>query len=130
VGSKITITDLVTAKSENRKFVTVSCYDHTTAKLTSQTDTEMVLAGDSAAQVMLGFGPTLSATMDFMVTITTAVHRGAPNLCLAADMPFLSYQVGITEAVKNASRFPDDKHSCHMKSGEFQRLQELLKGES
>ncbi len=61
--------------------------------------------GDSAAQIMLGFDSTLPATMDFMVTITAAVRRGAPNLCLVADMPFLSYQLGISEAVKNAGRF-------------------------
>ncbi len=105
MDTKITIKDLVTAKNENRKFVAVSCYDYTTAKLISQTDTEMVLVGDSAAQVMLGFDSTLPATMDFMVAITAAVHRGAPNLCLVADMPFLSYQIGIAEAVTNAGRF-------------------------
>jgi 3-methyl-2-oxobutanoate hydroxymethyltransferase len=65
----------------------------------------MILAGDSAAQVVLGFDTTLPATMDFMVTITAAVRRGAPNVFLVADMPFLSYQIGITEAIKNAGRF-------------------------
>jgi 3-methyl-2-oxobutanoate hydroxymethyltransferase len=105
VGTKITIADLAAAKSENRKFVAVSCYDYTTAKLISQTDVEMALVGDSAAQILLGFDSTLPATMDFMVTITAAVRRGAPNLCLVADMPFLSYQIGIAEAVKNAGRF-------------------------
>jgi 3-methyl-2-oxobutanoate hydroxymethyltransferase len=65
----------------------------------------MILVGDSAAQVMLGFDSTLPATMDFMVAITAGVRRGAPNVCLAADMPFLSYQAGLAEAVKNAGRF-------------------------
>jgi 3-methyl-2-oxobutanoate hydroxymethyltransferase len=54
---------------------------------------------------MLGFTSTLPATMDFMVTITAAVRRGAPNVYLVADMPFLSYQTGCAEAVKNAGRF-------------------------
>jgi len=105
VDRKVTIIDLLTAKHQNRKLVAVSCYDYTTAKLISQTDVEMVLVGDSAAQVVLGFDSTLPATMDFMVAITAAVRRGAPNLCLVADMPFLSYQIGKTEAVKNAGRF-------------------------
>jgi 3-methyl-2-oxobutanoate hydroxymethyltransferase len=105
VDSKVAIADLLTAKRQSRKIVAVSCYDYTTAKLISQTDVEMVLVGDSAAQVVLGFDSTLPATMDFMVTITAAVRRGAPNLCLVADMPFLSYQTGKAEAVKNAGRF-------------------------
>ena len=103
--AKITITDLLAAKRQNRKIVAVSCYDYTTAKLISQTEVQMILVGDSAAQVMLGFDSTLPATMDFMVAITAAVRRGAPNVCLVADMPFLSYQVGTSEAVKNAGRF-------------------------
>ena len=105
MDTKITITDLLAAKCQNRKITAVSCYDYTTAKLVSQTEVQMILVGDSAAQVMLGFDSTLPATMDFMVAITAAVRRGAPNVCLVADMPFLSYQVGINEAVKNAGRF-------------------------
>ncbi|MHC4911928.1 MAG: 3-methyl-2-oxobutanoate hydroxymethyltransferase [Planctomycetota bacterium] len=103
--TKITIADLLTAKRENRKVTAVSCYDYTTARLLAQTDVQMILVGDSAAQLVLGFDSTLPATMDFMVTITAAVRRGAPNVYLVADMPFLSCQLGTTEAVKNAGRF-------------------------
>lgn len=102
---QITIADLLAAKRENRKIVAVSCYDYTTAGLVRQTGAEMILVGDSAAQVVLGFDSTLPATMDFMVAITAAVRRGAPNVYLVADMPFLSYQVGANEAVRNAGRF-------------------------
>ncbi|UCF44195.1 MAG: 3-methyl-2-oxobutanoate hydroxymethyltransferase [Planctomycetota bacterium] len=105
MNARTTIVDLLTAKRENRKIAAVSCYDYTTARLVAQTDVQMILVGDSAAQLMLGFDSTLPATMDFMVTITAAVHRGAPNVYLVADMPFLSYQLGTTEAVKNAGRF-------------------------
>jgi len=105
MNTKITVADLQTAKRENHKVVAVSCYDYTTAKLVSQTEVEMILVGDSAAQVTLGHDSTLPATMDFMVAITAAVRRGAPDVCLVADMPFLSYQVGTAEAVKNAGRF-------------------------
>jgi len=105
VDNKITISELQKYKRQCKKFVAVSCYDYTTARLISQTDVEMVLVGDSAAQVVLGYESTLPATMDFMVAITAAVRRGAPNLCLVADMPFLSYQIGKAEALKNAGRF-------------------------
>ena len=105
MNTRITIADLFAAKRENRKIAAVSCYDYTTAKLISQTDVQMILVGDSAAQIMLGFDSTLPATMDFMVAITAAVRRGAPNVYLVADMPFLSYQLGRAEAIRNAGRF-------------------------
>jgi 3-methyl-2-oxobutanoate hydroxymethyltransferase len=105
MDTRITIADLAAAKSAGRRIVAVSCYDYTTARLVAQAGVDMILVGDSAAQVMLGFDSTLPATMDFMVAITAAVRRGAPNICLVADMPFLSYQTGSAEAVKNAGRF-------------------------
>jgi 3-methyl-2-oxobutanoate hydroxymethyltransferase len=105
MAGKITITSLLEAKQQGRKVVAVSCYDYTTARLVAQTDVEMILVGDSAAQVILGHDSTLPATMDFMVAITAAVRKAAPDVCLIADMPFLSYQLGIADAVKNAGRF-------------------------
>jgi len=105
MNTKVTIADLIKAKIEGKKIAAVSCYDYLTAKLVAQTNIAMVLVGDSAAQLVLGFDSTLPATMDFMVAITAAVRRGAPNVCLVADMPFLSYQVGLDEAVRNAGRF-------------------------
>jgi len=105
MNTKITIADLLQAKREKRKIVAVSCYDYPTAKLLAQTKTHMILVGDSAAQVVLGFDSTLPATMDYMVAITAAVRRGAPNLYLVADMPFLSYHLGTSQAIKNAARF-------------------------
>jgi 3-methyl-2-oxobutanoate hydroxymethyltransferase len=105
MDKKVTTADLLEAKRDNRRLVAISCYDYTTARLAAQADVQMILVGDSAAQVILGFDSTLQATMDFMVTITAAVRRGAPNVCLVADMPFLSYHLGVTEAVKNAGRF-------------------------
>ncbi len=97
--------DLISAKQAGRKVAAVSCYDYTTARLVARAGAEMILVGDSAAQVMLGFDSTLGATMDFMVAITAAVRRAAPSVCLVADMPFLSYHCGISDAVKNAGRF-------------------------
>jgi 3-methyl-2-oxobutanoate hydroxymethyltransferase len=105
MDNRITIAELLAAKREGRRFAAISCYDYGTAKLVSQTDVPMILVGDSAAQLVLGFDSTLPATMDFMVAITAAVRRGAPKIFLVADMPFLSYQVGSFEAVKNAGRF-------------------------
>jgi len=105
MNHRITIADLLEAKRERRPIVAVSCYDYTTARLASQGSADMLLVGDSAAQLMLGFDSTLPVTMDFMVMITAAVRRAAPNLYLVADMPFLSYQISVAEAIRNAGRF-------------------------
>ena len=105
MNTRITISELIQAKRQNHKISAISCYDYNTARLISQTGIQMILVGDSAAQAVLGFDTTLPATMDFMVTITAAVRRGAPNVFLVADMPFLTCQVGIIEAIKNAGRF-------------------------
>lgn len=105
MSSRITIADLLKAKQERRAIAAVSCYDYTTACLVAQTDVEMILVGDSAAQMVLGFDSTLPVTMDFMVTITAAVRRAAPNIYLVADMPFLSYQTSLADAIRNAGRF-------------------------
>lgn len=105
MSNRMTITDLYTAKREGRKIVAVSCYDFTTTALAAQAAVDMILVGDSAAQVMLGFDSTLPVTLDYLVTVTAAARRGAPDSYLVADMPFLSYQVGIAEAIKNAGRF-------------------------
>ncbi len=105
MSSRTTIADLLKAKQERRAIAAVSCYDYTTACLVAQTDVEMILVGDSAAQMVLGFDSTLPVTMDFMVTITAAVRRAAPNTCLVADMPFLSYHTCLADAIRNAGRF-------------------------
>jgi 3-methyl-2-oxobutanoate hydroxymethyltransferase len=105
MADKITLADMLDAKRQGRKIAAVSCYDYTTARLLAQTGVDMILVGDSAAQVILGHDSTLPATMDFMVAITAAVRKGAPDVCLVADMPFLSYQLGTHEAVRNAGRF-------------------------
>jgi 3-methyl-2-oxobutanoate hydroxymethyltransferase len=102
---RFTIDDFVAAKRQKHKIAAVSCYDYTTAKLIGQTDVQMILVGDTAAQFVLGHDSTLPATMDFMVTITAAVRRAAPSLYLVADMPFLSYQTGARDAIRNAGRF-------------------------
>jgi len=105
MNTRVTIAELLAAKREGRRIAAISCYDYSTARLVSQTGVQMIIVGDSAAQVVLGFDSTLPATMDFMVAITAAVRRGAPNVFLVADMPFLSYQISRAEAVRNAGRF-------------------------
>lgn len=105
MNGRITISDLLQAKREGRAIAAVSCYDYATARQVGQADVDMIIVGDSAAQLMFGFDSTLPATMDIMVALTAAVRRGAPNTYLVADMPFLSYQVSVGETIRNAGRF-------------------------
>jgi 3-methyl-2-oxobutanoate hydroxymethyltransferase len=105
MNGRITMADLLAAKQQRRLIAAVSCYDYTTACLVAQTPVDMILVGDSAAQMVLGFDSTLPITMDFMVAITAAVHRAAPNVYLVGDMPFLSYHLSLSEAIRNAGRF-------------------------
>jgi 3-methyl-2-oxobutanoate hydroxymethyltransferase len=105
MNGRITISDLLQAKRDGRAIAAVSCYDYTTARQVGQVGVDMIIVGDSAAQLMFGFDSTLPVTMDIMVALTAAVRRGAPNVYLVADMPFLSYQVTAGEAVRNAGRF-------------------------
>lgn len=105
MGEKITISQFFQAKKAKKKFTAVSCYDFTSAALCDRAGVEMLLVGDSAAQFMLGHTSTLPAGMDFMVTITKAVARAAKKSLVVADMPFMSYQPSIGDALKNASAF-------------------------
>ncbi len=105
MNDKKKLSDLNLSKQKSKKFAVLACYDYITAKLANESGIEVLLVGDSANQHLLGQENTLSATMDFMVEITAAVRRAAPLSFLIADMPFLSYQCGISDAVKNAARF-------------------------
>ena len=105
MNDRITIADLFESKRQGRKIAVVACYDFLTARLCQQAGVEMIIVGDSAAQMVLGHESTLPATMDFMVEITAGVRRGAENVLIVADMPFLSYQASTAQAVLNAGRF-------------------------
>jgi 3-methyl-2-oxobutanoate hydroxymethyltransferase len=88
-----------------RKISMLTCYDATTARLLDQAGLDVLLVGDSAAQVILGFDSSIYAPLPFMLTITAAVKRGAPRCLVMGDMPFMSYQADDAEAIRNAGRF-------------------------
>jgi 3-methyl-2-oxobutanoate hydroxymethyltransferase len=88
---KFTFSDLRAARTANQKLAMLTCYDFTTARVMQETGVPMLLVGDSAANVILGFDTTVSAPLRFMIEITSAVRRGAPLCMVVADMPFGSY---------------------------------------
>jgi 3-methyl-2-oxobutanoate hydroxymethyltransferase len=101
----VTVRSLQRAMRERRNFAALTCYDATTARWFERAGVPVLLVGDTAAEVILGFPNTLHAPLDFLVALTAAVKRGAPRCLVMADMPFMSYQAGEDEAVKNAGRF-------------------------
>jgi len=91
-------------KIKNEKITMLTAYDYSLASMVDEAGIDMILVGDSLGMVVLGYENTLSVTMDDMVHHTKAVVRGAKNAMVVADMPFLSYHISVTEAVRNAGR--------------------------
>src|SRR5688572_27208204 len=104
LGRKFTLTDLRAARESGAKVPVLTCYDFTTARLMHEAGVPMLLVGDSAANVILGHETTLPAPLEFMIEITAAVRRGAPQALLMADMPFGSYHSSPARAVANVCR--------------------------
>ena len=103
--SPVTLRDLRRWAASGEVFPCLTAYDATIARWLEKAGVPVLLVGDSAAQVVLGHPSTVHAPLDFLVTITGAVRRGAPNAFLVGDMPFLSYHLGVEEAIRNAGRF-------------------------
>ena len=106
-GGRITLQTLRDMKQRREPIVMLTCYDYPTAKILANTGgggIDILLVGDSAATTILGADSTVKVTYDFLLTITDAVRRGAPNLFLMGDMPFASYP-DVRTAVANAARF-------------------------
>ena len=92
-------------KKSKKPFTAITAYDYTSAKIVDSTDIPIILVGDSVAMVMLGHENTLPVTMDQMKIFVQAVSRGTQNALIVADMPFMSYQASIEEALRNAGQF-------------------------
>ncbi|MFM1803744.1 MAG: 3-methyl-2-oxobutanoate hydroxymethyltransferase [Planctomycetota bacterium] len=107
----VTVRSLQRAMREQRTFAALTCYDATSARWLQRAGVPVLLVGDTAAEVILGHPNTLHAPLDFLITLTAAVKRGAPNCMVMADMPFMSYQASEDEAVRNAGRFMTEGHA-------------------
>lgn len=101
---KNTVLTLQKQKEQKDKIVMVTAYDYTTAKIMDESGVNTILVGDSLGMVMLGYEDTLSVTMEDMIHHLAAVARGAKNAFVVTDMPFMSYQTSVYDAVVNAGR--------------------------
>ncbi len=102
---KLTRWDLQTKKQAGEKVVWITAYDYWTATFAQAAGMDMILVGDSLGMCVYGYEGTVPVTMDQCIVHSEAVRRGAHDTFVIGDMPFLSYQVSVPEAVRNAGRF-------------------------
>jgi len=102
---KVSITDLHNKKREGRKITMLTAYDYPIAKLVDDAQIDVILVGDSLGNVVLGYDSTVPVTMEDMLHHCKAVRRATKYAFLVGDMPFMSFQVSVEEAVRNAGRF-------------------------
>lgn len=100
----VTVSTFLKMKAEGKKISMITAYDYTTARLVDESGTDSILVGDSLGNVMLGLGDTVSVTMEDMIHHGAAVARGTKNALVVVDMPFMSYQSSVYDAVVNAGR--------------------------
>ena len=101
---KLTLQAMSEMKRQGQKIKMITAYDYPTAVLVDQSPMDMILVGDSLGMVVLGYDTTVPVTMEDIIHHTRAVVRGARNTFVVADLPFMSYQVSIPEAIRNAGR--------------------------
>jgi 3-methyl-2-oxobutanoate hydroxymethyltransferase len=102
---KLSRFDLLKMKADGQTAVWITAYDYWTAQFAEQAGMDMILVGDSLGMCVYGYEGTVPVTMDQCIYHCEAVRRGAANTFIIGDMPFLSYQVSVPEAVRNAGRF-------------------------
>ena len=103
--AKTTIQDLLKKKSEGKKITMLTAYDYPFAQIVDEAGIDVILVGDSLGMVVQGLDNTLPVTMDEMIYHTKIVSRAVRNAFVIGDMPFMSYQTGIEDAIRNAGRF-------------------------
>ena len=101
---KNTVQTFKEAKNNHTKLAMLTAYDYSTAKLQDEAGIHGILVGDSLGNVILGYEDTISVTMEDMIHHGAAVARGAKNALVVVDMPFMSYQTSVYDAVVNAGR--------------------------
>ncbi|MDH5416031.1 MAG: 3-methyl-2-oxobutanoate hydroxymethyltransferase [Nitrosopumilus sp.] len=98
------VSDILRMKKEKKKISVITSYDYTLASLCDKAGIDVLLVGDSAGMVMLGYENTVTVTMDQMCMFTEAVSRARKNALLVSDLPFMSYQASIEDAISNSGK--------------------------
>ena len=102
---RLTINKIQEKKNAGERITMLTAYDYPTAQIVDEAGVDLILVGDTLGMVVLGYDSTIPVTMDDMIHHTRAVVRGSKNAMVIGDMPFMSYQVSISETLHNAARF-------------------------
>lgn len=104
-GERVTLRRLEQAAASGVPFACLTCYDAVTARWLERGGVPVLLVGDTAAEMVLGFDRTIDISLDVLLALTAGVKRGAPSRLVMGDMPFMSYQADEGSAIRNAGRF-------------------------
>jgi 3-methyl-2-oxobutanoate hydroxymethyltransferase len=117
---RITVREVLARKQRRERLVMVSAYDALFARLSEEGGADMILVGDSLANVILGLDSTVPVTVDQMIHHGAAVRRGAQRALVVVDMPFMSYQVSTEDALRNAGRIMKETnaHAVKLEGGD------------
>lgn len=126
MSKTVTVQDIINKKGKE-KITMVTSYDFTMTRIIDKTDIDIILVGDSAGVVMAGGKNTLSVTMDQMIYHTMCVTNAEPKALVVGDMPFMSYQASVEQAVRNAGRFLQEGHAQAVKLEGGKRVIEQVK---
>jgi 3-methyl-2-oxobutanoate hydroxymethyltransferase len=119
-GRRVTVRDVAAAKERGEKWPMLTAYDALTARVFDDAGIPVLLVGDSAGMVVLGYDSTIPVTVEELLPLTAAVVRGTSRALVVADMPFGSYQTGPAEALRNAARFLKEAgaHAVKLEGGQ------------
>src|SRR5690242_15638860 len=127
IRPKVTTTTIHEKKLRHEPITCLTAYDYASSRLVDEAGIDMILVGDSLAQVVLGYENTLPVTMEEMLHHTRAVRRAVKSAMIIADMPFGAYHTDIEEGVRNAVRFVKDAGAEAVKLEGGQKRVELIR---
>ncbi|WP_425059532.1 3-methyl-2-oxobutanoate hydroxymethyltransferase [Sporomusa carbonis] len=110
--TKLTIPQLRQLKEEGKKVKMIVCYDYPMAAIVEKSEADMILVGDSLGMVVMGLDSTVPVNMEEIIYHLRAVRRATPNTFVVADLPFMSYQASVEEAIRNAGRLLKEGADC------------------
>jgi 3-methyl-2-oxobutanoate hydroxymethyltransferase len=113
--ARMTVGELIEKKAHGDKIVMLTAYDYPSARIAEAAGVDTILVGDSLGMVVLGYDSTVPVTMDDMLHHAKAVTRGAERALVVVDLPFMSYQISVEEAIRNAGRLMQEGHAGAVK---------------
>lgn len=124
---RVTVTDIMKLKEDGKKIAMITAYDYPFGRLVDEAGVDIILVGDSLGMVVLGYETTLPVDMETMIHHIKAVCRGVRRALVVADMPFMSYQVSVEQAMTNAGRFMKETGAGAVKLEGGERVKESIR---